>query len=380
MAAPALHQECNVPRRSLLIAFFAVAAMAAAFFTWMWASGRGGAEEAVAVMREPRGPRPIDPVRFLQGHDDGVVAVAFSPDGARLLTASRDRSARLWDVASGSELRRFEGHWGGVHHVAFAPDGKRIVTAGEDGKVLVWDAGNGDLLAILRGHGTGGAFRAAILPDGSVLSVGYDAMVRRWDVETEAERGALHGHRGGIYAMDVSRDGTRAVTGSADGGIVLWDLTEGRSIWTTAWPMSAGGGAGGAILRDLALAPDGSRVYAAAWGTRPVQVFDGATGRHLRGFDSAGNVRGVALSPDGNSLAVASDEGTRVWEADGGEITASLRPDDKFMHDAAFSPDGRRLAVARGGYQAGAWVRAQDARVPIWELGSGKEGGAGGKG
>jgi WD40 repeat protein len=82
-------------------------------------------------------------LRALRGHRDAVLDVAFSADGARIVTASEDRTARVWDAASGEVLREFTGYSAPVLSAAFSSDGVRVVTASSDGTVRVWDVSLG---------------------------------------------------------------------------------------------------------------------------------------------------------------------------------------------------------------------------------------------
>src|SRR6202034_4225986 len=92
-----------------------------------------------------------------------VRSAAFSPDGKRIVTASNDKTARIWDAASGQQLMMLSGHQDVVASAAFSPDGTRIVTASYDKTARVWDAATGKQLAVLTGH-DGGVWRAEFRP------------------------------------------------------------------------------------------------------------------------------------------------------------------------------------------------------------------------
>ena len=115
------------------------------------------------------------------GHAGRVNAVVYSPDGRWLLTGSNDGTARLWDAASGRELRSLKGYTSAVMSVAFSPDGKRLASGSADNTVKVWDAQTGQQILTLKGH-TNDVTGVAFSPDSKrIVSGSADKTVKVWD-------------------------------------------------------------------------------------------------------------------------------------------------------------------------------------------------------
>jgi hypothetical protein len=163
----------------------------------------------------------------LTGHTDVVTGVAFSPAGTLLATASYDKTARLWDTATGQTTRTLTGHHrrkGFLHKVAFSPDGTLLATASADKTARLWDTATGQTTRILSGH-TDWVRAVAFSLDGTLLATGsQDATLRLWDNATGQNIRTLAGHTSHVDKVVFSPDGTLLATASADKTARLWAL------------------------------------------------------------------------------------------------------------------------------------------------------------
>ena len=159
----------------------------------------------------------------LKGHTFGVKSASFSPDGKRIVTASDDKTARVWDI-SGKLLAELKGHTGEVWSPSFSPDGQRIVTVSEDKTARVWDI-SGKQLAELKGH-TGEVWSPSFSPDGKrIVTASDDKTARVWDISGK-QLAELKGHTDTVTSASFSADGQRIVTASLDNTARVWRVED----------------------------------------------------------------------------------------------------------------------------------------------------------
>ncbi len=294
-------------------------------------------------------------VLTLRGHAGEVAAVAFSPDGRHLASASHDRTVRIWNVKTGQLVRTLTGHNDVVYCVAYSPDGARLATGSWDQTIKIWSTSDGRLLLTLDGHHER-VWRVAYSPDGKQLASLGNGELLISDATTGAEiRTIRPTARLNFYGLAFSPDGHHvAVTMQARGAMIL-NVATGKEEVVFRGHTSD--------VKNVAFSPDGRLVATGAGDLvrndlGEVKIWEAATGKELQ--DLRGHtdpIFGVAFSPDGRRLASASqDQNVKIWDPYSGRETLTIRAHADTVRAVAFSPDGSLLASASG-----------DGTIKVWD-------------
>jgi WD40 repeat protein len=294
-------------------------------------------------------------LRTLSGHADSVWSITFSPDGKALASGGDDATIKLWDSASGRVLRTLSGHTDRVQSIVFSPDGKVLASGGWDKTIKLWDTASGRELRTLSGH-TAWVDSVTFSPDGKMLASGSsDKTIKLWDVASGRELRTLAGHTSDVWCIAFSPDGKVLASASLDKTIKLWDVASGRELRTlsghTDW------------VDSVAFSPDG-KVLASGSDDTTIKLWDVASGRELRTLSGhTDGVESIAFSPDGKGLASGSDDSTiKLWDVANGRELRTLNGHVGWVTSVGFSPDGKALA-------SGGW----DGTTREWDVSSGSE-------
>ncbi len=282
----------------------------------------------------------------LEGHGDTVLSVSFSPDGQSVLTTSVDRTARLWRLPDGKLLHVYEGHSSDVTAASFSPSGDQLLTGSRDGTARLWDARDGSLLKTFPDQG---ALTSTVFsPDGrQALAASADNVANLWDVQSGELLRSFRGHDDDVMSARFSRDGRRVVTASQDRTARVWDSGTGTLIHTLTHDGQ---------VNAAEFSPDG-RFIATAASDQNGRLWDAETGRliHVLGGHQD-NVRSTSFSPDGRRLLTASSDNTaRLWDVETGMFLQSLHGHHGYVHHAAFSPDGQTVLTCSADKTARLW-------------------------
>jgi WD40 repeat protein len=297
--------------------------------------------------------------KILRGHAKSVSAIAVSSDGRLIASASLDRTVRLWDAATGKLIRVLNRHKDEVYAVDFSPDGKLLASSDYAGEVLIWNVNSGKPIRTLQMKTW--SIAVAFSPDSRELAVGgQDRNIIIYDAQTGDAKRTLE-TRYSVSALAFSPDGRYLAGGSYSIGI--WNLQTGQIHKLLQ------GHEGG--IKCVAFSKD-SRFVASASSDKTARVWNTETGETIKTFQTLTPlvvkyspepqkwkmpVTGVAFSPDGKTLAMATGRAVHLWDIASGNQSRVLEGHAQSVTGVVFAPDNRLLASA-----------SLDGTVRLWSI------------
>ncbi len=236
-------------------------------------------------------------------HSGPINALAFSPDGTQLATASDDGTACLWDCATGNKLFTFQ-HKGKVRSVAISPDGKKVATGSSgalNDAVSMWDAKTGAQLATVNTSISNNR-TLAFSPDSTKLATHTDAKITYWDLATNTKLFTLQAD-GTVYSLAISPCGTKLAAGTWGNTVTVWDLTSQKALYTYKhldW------------VQSVAWSPDSTMLATGSYD-KTVCFLNAHTGKKLDTITLQLSVNSIAFNHTGTQLAIARVRGIDIW-------------------------------------------------------------------
>lgn len=272
----------------------------------------------------------------LIGHSGHIYSVCISQDGKWAVSASRDKTAKIWNLDNKSEEGTLTGHTKSIYSVCMSNDSRYIITGSEDNSIRIWNFNDRSLETILNGH-TGTVYSVCMSLDGAwIISGSGDKTVKIWNFQNRSEEATLTGHTNYVSSVCISQDGKWIISGGCDNSIIIWNfeskIQECRLKGHTAYVFSA------------YISADGAWIISGS-ADKTIRIWNFYTKTQevvLEGHTNA--VCSVCMSIDGRWIVSGSYDGSiRVWSFHKNAQEAVFAENTGTIYSVAINGDGRRI-------------------------------------
>lgn len=280
-------------------------------------------------------------------HHDKVVDVTFNADGRRVLTASWDGTARLWDSSNGTALGNPMTHDNWVNNAIFSPDGRQVLTGSLDNTARLWSAANGAALGKVFQH-KGPVTDAVFSSDGQqVLTGSRDNTAQLWETKTGLALGQAMQHHAAVLSIGFSLDGQRLLTAAEDGSAQLWHAASSKPLGQIMQHQAA--------VQHAVFSTDGLRISTSSYDAT-TRLWDGKTSAYYQTMRHQDWVMWSAFSPDGRQIATASRDGSaRLWHSANGQAIGQAMQHQNPVRHTCFNRSGNVLFTGSYDNSARLW-------------------------
>jgi WD40 repeat protein len=287
--------------------------------------------------------------KTLAAHTDSVWSVVLSHNGQTLVSASADKTIKVWNLKTSQVIRTLEGHTDIVRTIALSADGQTLVSGSGDQTMKIWNFQTGELMTTLTTD-SGPVWSVAISHDGQMMVSGSeDGSIKVWNLYTGKILHTIKAHAGRVFSVAISPDGKTFATGGIDKTIKIWDLQTGKLLCAIAQHQDA--------VRSVIFSRDGKTLASASWD-QTIKIWNPDTGelrRTLTGHTS--RVVTLSLGIDGKTLASGSlDNHVKIWDMQTGKLLHTLSGHSDWV-----------LAIATNSSKPILVSSSKDKTIKIWQ-------------